>query len=180
MKFNKQKNIIDITKPVEIKTYLSIGLLGKNYALNINFKNINLPEINIGKVEINIDLPKRYEKYNKVEVISMVVDKMYEDIAEQEIEQSMETARVILGFAPDNYEFKKMKNSYIKVNSNKTISINPEIVKYSRKVIDSSMISAFCKLRYRENSNLYKETIKFAMREYESFNIDDNYLLKIS
>ena len=53
---HKNSKIIDLTKPVEIKTYLAISVLGKSLNLNINYKKINVPELNIGEKEINIYL----------------------------------------------------------------------------------------------------------------------------
>ena len=35
---HKNSKIIDLTKPVEIKTYLAISVLGKSLNLNINYK----------------------------------------------------------------------------------------------------------------------------------------------
>ena len=56
---HKNSKIIDLTKPVEIKTYLAISVLGKSLNLNINYKKINVPELDIGEKEINIYLPAR-------------------------------------------------------------------------------------------------------------------------
>lgn len=64
MSILKQKNnkIIDLTKPVDIKTYLTVAVLGKSLNLNVNFKNTNIPELNMDNSEINIYLPIRYKK----------------------------------------------------------------------------------------------------------------------
>ncbi|MFR7666128.1 MAG: hypothetical protein ACLU2J_02125 [Clostridia bacterium] len=45
----RNNNIIDLTKPVEIKTYLTVSVLGKSLNLNINFKNINVPELDMNE-----------------------------------------------------------------------------------------------------------------------------------
>ena len=104
MNILKQKNnkIIDLTKPVEIKSYLTISVLGKSLNLNINYKKIDVPELDIGQREANIYLPIRYKKAGTVEIVSQAIKKMYNEIDNIEIANSIEKVRVILGFAPDD------------------------------------------------------------------------------
>lgn len=166
---HKNNKIIDLTKPVEIKTYLTISVLGKNLNLNINYKKINVPELDIGEKEINIYLPARYKDAGTVEIVSEAIKKMYNEIAEIEIANSMEKIRVMLGFAPNDYAIKRMKDSFIKNNKDKTIVINPDIVKYNRKIIETSLIQAFCKTKYNENSKEYKNILTKAVEKYENY-----------
>ncbi len=171
MSILKQKNnkIIDLTKPVDIKTYLTVAVLGKSLNLNINFKNTNIPELNMDNSEINIYLPIRYKKVGTVDIVSNVIKKMYDEIAEIELTDSMEKVRVMLGFAPEDYTIKRMPDAFIKNNRNKTIIINPDITKYSRKVIETSLIQAFCKTKYKENTKEYKMLLKKAIDKYENY-----------
>ena len=137
MNILKQKNnkIIDLTKPVEIKTYLTVSVLGKSLNLNINFKNINVPELDMNDKEVNLFLPVRYKKIGTVEIVSEAIKKLYSEIAEIEIANSMEKIRVMLGFAPEDYTIRRMSDTFIKNSRNKTIIINPDITKYNRKII---------------------------------------------
>lgn len=171
MSILKQKNnkIIDLTKPVEIKTYLAVSVLGKSLNLNINYRKINIPELDIGEKNINIYLPMRYKESGTVDIVSQAIKKMYNEIAEIEIENSMEKIRVILGFAPEDYKIKRMSDNFIKSNRDKTITINPDIVKYNRKIIETSLIQAFCKTRHKENSKEYKELLQNSLEKYESY-----------
>ena len=165
----KNNNIIDLTKPVEIKTYLTVSVLGKSLNLNINFKNVNVPELDMNEKEVNLFLPVRYKKIGTVEIVSEAIKKMYSEIAEIEIANSMEKIRVMLGFAPNDYTIKRMKESFIKNNKDKTIVINPDIVKYNRKIIETSLIQAFCKTKYNENSKEYKNMLTKAVEKYENY-----------
>lgn len=79
-----------MTKPIEIKTYLTVSVLGKSLNLNINFKNINVPELDMNDKEVNLFLPVRYKKIGTVEIVSEAIKKMYSEIAEIEIANSME------------------------------------------------------------------------------------------
>ncbi len=171
MNILKQKNnkIIDLTKPVEIKTYLTVSVLGRSLNLNINFKNINVLELDMNDKEVNLFLPVRYKKIGTVEIVSEAIKKMYSEIAEIEIANSMEKIRVMLGFAPEDYSIKRMPDTFIKNSKNKTIIINPDITKYNRKIIETSLIQAFCKTRYKENSKEYKTLLKNAIEKYENY-----------
>lgn len=165
----RDKKIIDLIKPVEIKTYLTVSVLGRSLNLNINFKNIDVPELDMNDKEVKLFLPVRYKKIGTVEIVSEAIKKMYSEIAEIEIANSMEKIRVMLGFAPEDYSIKRMPDTFIKNSRNKTIIINPDITKYNRKIIETSLIQAFCKTRYKENSKEYKILLKNAIEKYENY-----------
>ena len=171
MSILKQKNnkIIDLRKPVEIKTYLTVSVLGKSLNLNINYKKIKVPELDMNDNEVNLFLPMRYKEAGTVDIVSEAIKKMYDEIADIEIANSMEKIRVMLGFAPEDYELKRMKESFIKNNRNRNITINPDIAKYSKKIIETSLIQAFCKTRFKENSKDYQNLLKRSIEKYENF-----------
>lgn len=177
MSILKQSKIIDLSKPVEIKTYLTVSVLGKSLNLNINYKKINVPELDLGEKDVNIYLPMRYKESGTVDIVSMAIQKMYDEIAQIEIANSMEKIRVILGFAPEEYKIVRMNDSFIKNNKNKTITINPDIVKYNRKIIETTLVQAFCKTKFKENSKDYKELLKYSIEKYENYQYK---ILKIS
>ena len=177
MSILKQSKIIDLSKPVEIKTYLTVSVLGKSLNLNINYKKINVPELDLGEKDVNIYLPMRYKEYGTVDIVSMAIQKMYDEIAQIEIANSMEKIRVILGFAPEDYKIVRMNNNFIKNNKNKTITINPDIVKYNHKIIETTLVQAFCKTKFKENSKDYKELLKYSIEKYENYQYK---ILKIS
>lgn len=56
---------------------------------------------------IKISLPNKYKKANNEKILDMAIDKMYEQIAKVEVERAMEKTRILLGFAPEDYEIKK-------------------------------------------------------------------------
>ncbi|MFR7666129.1 MAG: hypothetical protein ACLU2J_02130 [Clostridia bacterium] len=74
----------------------------------------------------------------------------------------------MLGFAPEDYAIKRMPDTFIKMpeinNNNK-----PDITKYSRKIIETSLIQAFCKTKHKENSKEYKALLKNAIEKYENY-----------
>lgn len=80
----------------------------------------------------------------------------------------MEFARHVFGVAPEDYKIKRINEGYYKY-SNKILTINPDIAAFSRKIIYTTIIKAFCKVKYREGSKNYEKAIEKGIREYEIY-----------
>jgi predicted metal-dependent hydrolase len=157
-----QKGIIN-------KPYLTISVLGKSLKLEIKYRNHPLVELDQSDETVKLYLPKKYKTMEKTMIINMAIEKMYNEIAENEIESAMEEARLILGFAPEDYRIERMSKTFCKCEKNKVIVINPDIVKYSRKIITTTIIQAFCKAEYKINSKAYKEALELGIEKYDSY-----------
>lgn len=153
------------------KSYLSVSILGKSLKLDIKYRNNPIVEIDEETNKLMLYLPKKYKTMNKINIINMAINKMYDKISREQIEDSLEIARLILGFAPEDYKIKRMPNDFYKYNKNKIITINPEIVKYSKEVIDTTLIQALCKMQYNANSKIYKESLLSGMKKYENYRL---------
>ena len=99
-----------------------------------------------------------------LQVLKILVDKLYEKVAEQEVERAMEKTRLLLGYAPEDYEVKKMANNIMAHFSSEEqkISINYNIAKYDRNVIDYIVLHEFCHMKYKihtKNFFFYKKCI---------------------
>ena len=124
-----------------------VPILGIDYKVKIIYKNIKITELDVENKTIKISLPNRYKKISNKEILDLAIDKMYEQIAKVEIERAMEKTRILLGFAPEDYEIRKMNEELGRCEENK-ITINPEIVKYDREVIDYIVLHEYCHLKY--------------------------------
>ena len=107
-----------------------------------------MAELNIENLTIKISLPNRYKRTSNEQILDLAIEKMYEQIAKVEIERAMEKMRILLGFAPEDYEIKKINNVLGKCEDNK-ITINPQIVMYNRKTIDYVVLHQYCHLKYK-------------------------------
>ena len=74
----------------------------------------------------------------------------------------------MLGFAPEDYEIKRIKNAIAKCGENKKITINPDIVRYSRETIEYVVLHEFCHLKYKTHAKGFYEMIKQHMPNYKS------------
>ena len=90
----------------------------------------------------------------------------------------MEIARHILKFAPEDYSIKRLNNEFYKCTKNKII-INPDIVKFNREIINTTIIQSFCKIKYKPNSVAYNQLLNNAMNEYEIYRKNENKFKKL-
>lgn len=144
----------------------NVKILGKNYKLVVQYKNVKMPELKVENKEIQVKLPHIYKKMKNPDAIEVIINKMYEKIAEKEIENAMEKTRIMLDMAPEDYEIRRIENT-LAVCKNKKITINPEIVKYSRDVIEYIVLHEFCHLKYKNHTKSFYNMLKTYMPNYE-------------
>ena len=154
--------VLNFKKLFEPKSYFSVSLMGKNLQLDINYSKVNNVEMNILENEVEITLPIKYK--DNMDIINLCVQKMYSKVASTELEYAMEFARHTLGFAPEDFKIKRLDNSYYKY-SNKTLIINPDIVQFNKEVIYTTIIKAFCKIKYRSGSKNYFNALEIGLKE---------------
>lgn len=146
-----------------------VKIFGKDFRLRIFYKNANIPELNLLGRDIQVYLPNKYKKIGNVKILNLALDKMYETIAKDEIEKVMEKVRIMLGIAPEDYEIKKMHATLAKYTDDKKITINPEIVKYDRNVIEYIVLHEFCHLKYKTHCRKFYELLEKFMPNYRSY-----------
>lgn len=158
-----------MTKKINLKITIEetverhpVPVLGTDYKVKIIYKNVRFAELDVEDKLIKISLPNKYKKENNEKILDIAIEKMYEQIARVEVERAMEKMRILLGFAPEDYEIKKIKNALGKCE-NKKITINPEVVKYNRNTIDYIVLHQYCHLKYKTHSKGFMKMLK----EYE-------------
>lgn len=159
---NRKKAIIVANKTIERHP---VPVLGIDYKVKIVYKNTKITELDIEGKTIKISLPNRYKKINNNEILDLAIEKMYEQIAKVEIERAMEKYRIKLGFAPEEYEIKRIK-TLGKCEGNK-ITIHPEIVKYNRNIIDYVVLHQYCHLKYKTHSKRFFDMLEKYNPEYK-------------
>ena len=144
-----------------------VPVLGINYKVRITYKNVKFVQVDVEEKLINISLPNKYKKVSNVEILDLAINKLYEQVASTEIERAMEKTRIMLGFAPEEYEIEKMK-MLGKCEDGK-ITINPEIVKYSRKLIDYVVLHQYCHLKFKTHAKGFYELLKQYEPNYKKY-----------
>lgn len=166
-------SIINFKKPFSNTTYLTVSVLGRSLKLNIRYTNISTIELNKLETEIDLFLPKKYKNAKNMDIINLSIQKLYTTIAPLEIEYAMEVARHILKFAPEDYKIERLDGEFYKCSKNKII-INPDIVRFNRDIINTTIIQAFCKTKHKLNSKAYTELLNFAMDKYDFYKKKEN------
>lgn len=145
-----------------------VKILGEDCKVKINYKNLKKPTLTVEGKNIKICLPNKYKKTDRDEILVMLIEKLYDMIAEKEIERAMEKTRKILGFAPEDYKLKRIKNGLAMCDKEtKVIVINPDIVKYDREIIDYIVFHQFCHLQYKTHSKNFYEIIEKYIPNYK-------------
>lgn len=154
----------------------SVKIFGKNYDIQVKYQNIKMPELNLKEnYKIEIILPYKYKKVGNEQILKISIEKMYEQIAQNEIEILMEKARKMLGIAPEEYELANMKSILGKCVNGK-ITINPELMKYKRDIIEYVIIHEFCHLKYKTHGKRFYEIIEKYIPEYKKIEREiENY-----
>lgn len=147
----------------------SVKIFGKNYNVQVEYKNIKAPELNLREnYKIEIILPAKYKKVGNEQILKMSIEKMYEQIANTEIEDIMEKTRKMLGIAPEDYEIRKMEKTLGKCEDGK-ITIAPELMQYKREVIEYVVAHEFCHLKYKTHGKRFYQIIEKYIPEYRKY-----------
>ena len=163
-----------VRRNIKVKTPVNTSLerhpvpvLEIDYKVKIVYKNIKITELDIENKTIKISLPNRYKKLQNDKILDLAIEKMYEQIAKVEIERAMEETRILLGFAPEEFEIKDIDNLGKCVN--KKITINPNVVMYSRKVIDYIVLHQYCHLKYKSHTKGFYKLLETYMPDYKKY-----------
>lgn len=148
----------------------NIEILGQWFELKVAYKNVNISEVNFNKKEIKLILPLKYKNKDISKIINLVVYKIYEKIAREEVEIIMETIRTKLKFAPEDYRICLLKNGMAKCIE-KQIIINPYIMQYDRETIKYIILHEYCHLKYKTHSKGFWKLVKIAMPEYQRYEL---------
>lgn len=144
-------------------------IFGLNYTVNVYYLKISKPELNLEKNSINIHLPMKYRKQNNQLLLTNILLKMYSKIAENEIENIMEKARHAFGFAPEDYEIRKLNSTLASTNKDlQAIAINPYIVMYSKDIIEYVVFHEFCHLKYKNHTKQFYDMLRKFKPNFES------------
>lgn len=144
-------------------------IFGTKYSVNVYYLRVQKPELNLTNSCINIHLPMSFRKQNNQDLLDLILLKMYTTIAEKEIENVMEKARHTFGFAPEDYEIKKMKSTLAHFDNNsQSLLINPYIVMYAKEIVEYVVFHQFCHLKYKTHSKKFYEMLKKYVPNYET------------
>ena len=168
---NKKKWILNKIREHEnsLSDIQSVNIFGKRYDIHFKYENVKTPELNKEKNnKIKIIIPNKYKKIGNGPIIEMSIKKMYEQIANNEIESIMEKIRRMLGIAPEDYNIEEMNKTLGKCTNGK-ITINPELMQYKREIIEYVVAHEFCHLKYKTHGKKFYQIIEKNFPQYRNY-----------
>ena len=167
-KLNEYEKSCEEKKEKEYTKLDTVKVLGNNYDLAVKYKMISTPNLSIEEDKILVVLPYKYKKIKNIELIEMLIKKMYDMVSKKEIERAMEKTRHMLQIAPEDYEIKRMDGILAKC-INKKITINPDIAMYDRETIEYIVLHEFCHLKYKNHTKSFYDMVATYIPNYELF-----------
>ncbi len=150
------------------KILKTIKIFGINYNLEVSYKYIKTPKLNLEDQCIKIVLPNKYKNVNNDTIIKLLIEKMYDAIAEKELDSIMEKVRLTLKFAPEDCKIARINKTLGKCYADKVV-INPEIVMYKKETIEYIIFHEFCHLKFKRHTKKFYEALKKYIPNYEKY-----------
>lgn len=171
-KVSSNVGVISINAPYGLNNG-SVCILGALHQLHLYYRNVKTSTINLLNRTIEAILPNKYRKLNTNQLLKILTEKLYDKIAELEIERAMEKTRLLVGFAPEDYSVQRLENGKMAMCSieDKKIIINPDIAKYDRKTIEYIVLHEYCHLKYKNHCKGFWQMVKKYMPNYEKYEL---------
>ena len=167
IKQNKEGIMQKLNKLEKINMYKTTKIFGVNYAVKVVYSNRKTPELNLNNNHIEIKLPNKLAQKNNKKTIEVILNKMYQELAEKHLENVFEEIRVETGLAPENYEVKQNQKEIATFDfENKNIYVNSKIMELEESCI---IIHELCHLRYKTHAKGFYKLLKTYFPNYEKY-----------
>lgn len=143
-----------------------IKVLGKAYTLQVIE---NKPR---NKVYLKDNYIYFEVKENNNEVIQKLLDKFYKEIAKDEVYAAMEYIKSITGLSPKEIRIKKLKSAWGICSSKQYISINQNLMAYSRHAIEYVCLHEVCHLKHMNHSKEFWKMVETYMPDYKTAKLE--------
>ncbi len=141
-------------------------VLGKDVILKVSYENLAKPKLRFWLGKWLVTLPKEGKKEENIQ-IRKLVEQFYQELADKEIEKAMRKMTMKVGLAPNCYKVKRLKSTWGNCCTTGTISINQNVVKYSRHAIEYVCLHEICHLQYMNHSKEFWNMVTKYMPDYK-------------
>lgn len=149
----------------------TVPVLGKKLLLKIYFSD-KIRRVKIEKIykQLIITLPKEFQIVSKEELkkkIKSIIDNYYKSIANDEVFSAMEYITNKVGLYPKEVHIKNLKATWGICSSKKYISINQNLMMFSRHAIEYVCLHEVCHLKYMNHSTDFWNMVEYYMPDYK-------------
>lgn len=141
-------------------------VLGKEAVLNISYEKIQKPKLRFLFRKLKVTLPEQYQE-NAKEQVQKMLEQFYDELAEKEVEKAMKKVTKKVGIEPNQYKVKKLKSTWGNCSTTKNISINKNVVMYSRNAIEYVCLHEICHLQNMDHSKNFWNMVEKYMPDYK-------------
>lgn len=164
-KYNQKNN--ELKKYQEGEIY---KILGKEYILKINYEETNQIKVDITDCNIIINLPFTYKmEPNLSNKIEKIINKMYMQIIQKQLDYTMKKVTNMVGLAPKKYRVRDMKSVWGSCSSTKNISIALKLIEYSPKAFEYVVLHEVCHLKHMNHSKQFWQMVEGYMPDYKKY-----------
>lgn len=164
-KYNKKNNELKKYQKGEI-----YKILGKEYILKINYEETNQIKVDITDCNIIINLPFTYKmEPNLSNKIEKIINKMYMQIIQKQLDYTMKKVTNMVGLAPKKYRVRDMKSAWGSCSSTKNISIALKLIEYSPKAFEYVVLHEVCHLKHMNHSKQFWQMVEGYMPDYKKY-----------
>ena len=145
----------------------TVKILGKDFLLQVQFLKDIKPILELNESDVVISLPLERKNRNNTQIIKDLINNLYMKIAEKEVAMAVMVVTRIVGIKPNKYRIKRLKTAWGTCTQNKNITINSELMKYDRQVIQYVVLHEICHLKYMSHSKEFWNMVEKYMKDYK-------------
>ena len=154
---------------ISYKEGSTIYVLGRPYTLRIKQSDIAKSKTKIDAInkEFIVELPLSISKYDLEDKAKEKIDRYYKNLAKEEVEGAMEDLINRTGLKPESITIKKLSATWGICSSKKKISINQNLMMYSRHAIEYVCLHELCHLRYMNHQAEFWDLVEKYLPDYK-------------
>ena len=103
---------------------------------------------------------------NKIEKI---INKMYMQIIQKQLDYTMKKVTNMVGLAPKKYRVRDMKSAWGSCSSTKNISIALKLIEHSPKTFEYVVLHEVCHLKHMNHSKQFWQMVEGYMPDYKKY-----------
>ena len=164
---NVQKFKNNSKRNITYKNKDDIYILGRKYILNIEKQEVKRSKVILNNGYLIVVIPNETSKFDETDKVKFVIDKYYKSIAKEEVFAAMEDLILKTGLKPANITIKNLNATWGICSSKKNISINQNLMMYSRHAIEYVCLHELCHLKYMNHSKDFWDMVERYMPDYK-------------
>ncbi|MEG0693096.1 MAG: SprT family zinc-dependent metalloprotease [Oscillospiraceae bacterium] len=158
-------------KNTKAKAYItgeSFQVLGESYKLQIVYDVIKRVHVMRNVDNLVAFVPLNFKENPNPDKIKLAIESFYKQMAIDEVNQSVNRMAERTGLKPTKVTIRKLNRSWGRCSSQGNISINQNIVMYSKEVIDYVVLHELCHLKHLNHSKDFWDLVSYYLPEYKS------------